>query len=218
MKTLRQLSIIGLTVILGLTSCTMEKRVYMSGYHIEWNKNRHHADKSELASNNNAKQTEQNQTVTVEQTETASNAVDDSFAPPVNEENLTASVGNEQIILPQKEKINLSSSHKVKTTDEEKETKPSFKSEFKKGAKMILANADEPKTNGMALAGFICSLAGLLLFGFILGTLAVIFSAIGLGKINKDPAKWKGKGMAIAGLIIGVVDIVAWLIIIALLL
>lgn len=35
MKSLRQLSFMGLTASLVLTSCTTEKRLYMSGYHIE---------------------------------------------------------------------------------------------------------------------------------------------------------------------------------------
>jgi len=211
MKSIKQLSFIGLAITLVLTSCTMEKRVYMSGYHIDWKNGKRNSNKQELVSNDNVKQTEQNQIVSVEQSENENNTVDNS--PTVTDDNITASADNQQIILPKKEKINLLSSHKVKTADEE-----SFKSEFKKGAKMILANADEPKTNGMALTGFICSLVGLFLFGFILGVLAIIFSAIGLGKIKKDPTKWKGKGMAIAGLIIGIVDIVAWLIILALIL
>ncbi|MFA5781374.1 MAG: DUF4190 domain-containing protein, partial [Bacteroidales bacterium] len=95
---------------------------------------------------------------------------------------------------------------------------PTLKSEFKKGAKMIASYSDDPKTNGSALTGFILSLVGLFLFGFILGVLAIIFSAIGLGKIKKDSSKWKGKGLAIAGLIIGIIDIIGWLILIALIL
>ncbi|MFH2095956.1 MAG: DUF4190 domain-containing protein [Bacteroidota bacterium] len=66
------------------------------------------------------------------------------------------------------------------------------------------------KTQGMAVAGFVCSLAGLLLFGFILGILAIIFSANGMGKINREPELYKGKGLATAGLIIGIFDILAW--------
>jgi hypothetical protein len=212
MKSIKQLSFIGLAITLVLNSCTMEKRVYMSGYHIDWKNGKRNSNKQELVSNDNVKQTEQNQIVSVEQSENE-NTVDNS--PTVTDDNITASADNQQIILPKKEKINLLSSHKVKTAEEE-----SFKSEFKKGAKMILANADEPKTNGMALTGFICSLVGLFLFGFafFLGFLAIIFSAIGLGKIKEDPTKWKGKKMAIAGLIIGIVEIVAWLILLAYLL
>jgi hypothetical protein len=52
----------------------------------------------------------------------------------------------------------------------------------------------------------------------VLGILGIIFSAIGLGKISKDSSRWKGKGMAIAGLVVGVVDIILWIILLALIL
>ncbi|RSX55121.1 peptidyl-prolyl cis-trans isomerase [Bifidobacterium dolichotidis] len=54
------------------------------------------------------------------------------------------------------------------------------------------------KYNGMAIAGFILS--------FLVPILGVIFSAIGLSRIKKNPAK--GKGLAIAGLIISIALIV----------
>lgn len=66
------------------------------------------------------------------------------------------------------------------------------------------------RTNGMATAGFVCSLIGLLLFGFVLGILGVIFSASGIKKINQQPDVFKGKGLATAGLVIGIIDIVGW--------
>lgn len=98
-----------------------------------------------------------------------------------------------------------------------------FKKEFKEGKKLIrdkykLKNNDNEskKSNGLAVTGFVLSLVGLFLFGFILGLLAIIFSAIGLGRAVKD-STYKGKGLAIAGLIIGIIDIAAWIVILALL-
>jgi hypothetical protein len=81
MKSIKQLSFIGLAIALVLTSCTMEKRVYMSGYHIEWKKSKHNPDRQELASNDNVKQTGQNQTVSVEQSINETNTADNFFAP-----------------------------------------------------------------------------------------------------------------------------------------
>jgi hypothetical protein len=67
--------------------------------------------------------------------------------------------------------------------------------------------------NGMAIASLVCSLVGLLIAGFILGPLAIIFGALGIGKANKMGGK--GKGMAIAGLIIGCVDVLLIIVILA---
>ena len=195
--------------MLILTSCTMGKRVYMSGYHIDWKNGKYNSNKQEVVSNDNEKQTKKNQIGTVEQSENETNTIDNS--PTVTDDNIIASVDNQQLILPQKEKLNLFSSHKVKTADEEIKINPSIKSELKKGIKTISKNTDEePKMSGLAIAGFICGIMGLLLvlttgWPFLLGTLGTIFSAIGLGQTSKGE---KGNGFAIAGLITGILAIV----------
>ena len=53
------------------------------------------------------------------------------------------------------------------------------------------------KTNGLAIAGFVTSIA-------CCSPVGIILSAIGLNQISKDPNQ-KGKGLATAGLIIGIV-------------
>lgn len=75
-------------------------------------------------------------------------------------------------------------------------------------------NGGTKKTEGFAVAGFIAGLAGLFVFPYLLGAVAIIFGAIGLGRIKKNPSKLKGKGLAIASLIIGIAGIVATLIIV----
>lgn len=56
------------------------------------------------------------------------------------------------------------------------------------------------KTNGLAIAGFVTALA-------CCSPVGIILSAIGLSQINKDPSQ-KGKGLATAGLIIGIISLV----------
>jgi FtsH-binding integral membrane protein len=56
------------------------------------------------------------------------------------------------------------------------------------------------KTNGLAIAGFVTSLA-------CCAPVGIVLSAIGLSQINKDSSQ-KGKGLATAGLIIGIVSLV----------
>lgn len=57
------------------------------------------------------------------------------------------------------------------------------------------------KTNGLAIAGFVTALA-------CCSPIGIILSAIGLSQISKDPNQ-KGKGLATAGLIIGIISLVA---------
>ena len=55
------------------------------------------------------------------------------------------------------------------------------------------------KNNGMAITGFVLSLIP------CLGLLGIVFSAIGMAQTKKDPSQG-GRGLAIAGLIIGIVS------------
>ena len=57
-------------------------------------------------------------------------------------------------------------------------------------------------TNGYGTTGFVLAMVGLFVLPFLLGTLAIIFSAIGLSQENKP------KGLAKAGLIIGIINVV----------
>ena len=64
------------------------------------------------------------------------------------------------------------------------------------------------ETNGLATASMVCGIIGLLVFGIILGPLAIIFGAIGMSKEVK-------RNQAITGLVLGVIDIVGWFIFMA---
>ncbi len=59
-------------------------------------------------------------------------------------------------------------------------------------------------TNGLAIAGFITSL-------LCFGPIGLILSAIALGQIKTNPRQG-GKGLAIAGLVIGIISSVALII------
>lgn len=68
--------------------------------------------------------------------------------------------------------------------------------------------------NGLAIAGLVCGIVGIFIANIILGPLALIFGGIGLSRANKGA---KFKGMAIAALILGVVDIILFVVAIAVL-
>ncbi len=64
-------------------------------------------------------------------------------------------------------------------------------------------------TSGMATASLVCGIAGFFL-GPLLSVLAIIFSIIALPHFGNNPAL-KGKGMAIAGLVLGMIGL-AWIV------
>jgi Domain of unknown function (DUF4190) len=69
-------------------------------------------------------------------------------------------------------------------------------------------NSNEPKMEGNSLAGMICGIMGLVLgfnlIGLAAGVVGIILSIIGMNKIKREPKKYKGKGMALAGLVCGI--------------
>ena len=77
------------------------------------------------------------------------------------------------------------------------------------------AYAPSQRGNGLGVAGFVCGLLaaifGLIPFlfflSFILGILGIVFSAIGWRRARRDPARG-GKGLSIAGLILGLIGFV----------
>ena len=68
-------------------------------------------------------------------------------------------------------------------------------------------------SNGLAIAGLVCGIVGVLIFAIILGPLAIIFGGVGMSRANKGAS---GKGMAIAAVVLGIIDIVLWVIVLAL--
>lgn len=65
--------------------------------------------------------------------------------------------------------------------------------------------ADTPgSTSGLAIASLVCGILSVFILAVLLGPLAVIFGAVALSQIRKNP-EIKGRGLAIAGLVIGIV-------------
>lgn len=63
------------------------------------------------------------------------------------------------------------------------------------------------KNNKNALASFIVALVGLIIAGIPCGIASAILGVLGITKFN--PETEKGKWMAIVGLILGIIDIIA---------
>ncbi|MDR1800066.1 MAG: DUF4190 domain-containing protein [Bifidobacteriaceae bacterium] len=65
-------------------------------------------------------------------------------------------------------------------------------------------------TNGMSIASLCCSLAALFIVPWLGSILGVIFGGIGLHQTKRNGQN--GRGLAIAGIVIGIVGFVAWLV------
>jgi hypothetical protein len=64
---------------------------------------------------------------------------------------------------------------------------------------------------GMAITSFVLSLVGLIacLGGILLGLLAIIFGGVAISASNRTGDR-RGRGLAVAGLIIGIFDVICW--------
>ncbi|MEU6673527.1 DUF4190 domain-containing protein [Streptomyces sp. NPDC046853] len=67
------------------------------------------------------------------------------------------------------------------------------------------------RTNGLAIAGLVCGIVGVFFLNFILGPLAIIFGAVAL---RQKAVKGSG-GMAKAAVILGIVDVILFIVLIA---
>ncbi len=103
----------------------------------------------------------------------------------------------------------------------DKKEQRQFKRELRKDLKESLraaqnevSQAPAKPAQGFAIVGMVTGLVSLFLLPGLFGILAVIFSSIALKRIKKNPGQ-KGKGMAIAGLILGIAGITWWLLVIS---
>jgi uncharacterized protein DUF4190 len=74
------------------------------------------------------------------------------------------------------------------------------------------APAAANRSNGLAIAGMVCGIVGLIVFAFILGPLAIIFGGVGLSRAKSGAPH---RNMAWAGIILGVIDIALFAVLVA---
>ncbi|WP_199548598.1 DUF4190 domain-containing protein [Streptomyces sp. N35] len=69
------------------------------------------------------------------------------------------------------------------------------------------------QTNGLAIAGLTCGIVGIFIFNIILGPLAIIFGAVGRRNAGSGGS---GRGMATAAIVLGVIDVLLFVLLMAL--
>ncbi len=70
--------------------------------------------------------------------------------------------------------------------------------------------ASAPRQNGLGIASMVLGIVAVIpCFSVLLipGVLAIVFGAISLSQSKKNPEKYTGRGMAIAGLVLGLVSL-----------
>jgi len=67
----------------------------------------------------------------------------------------------------------------------------------------------QARTSGMAVAGLVCGIGGIVLAPFVLGILGIVFGSIGLRDTGRDP-DLAGRAIAAWGLALGIVSLVGW--------
>lgn len=73
------------------------------------------------------------------------------------------------------------------------------------------------ETSGFAIAGLVCgilSLPGFMCGGFILGIIGTVLSVVARHRIRRNPDRWEGDGLAVAGLIVSIVGLALGLVVI----
>ncbi|HST86943.1 MAG TPA: DUF4190 domain-containing protein [Ktedonobacterales bacterium] len=73
-----------------------------------------------------------------------------------------------------------------------------------------------PSTNGLAIASLICSIGSFVVLPGIAAVLGVIFGHFALGQIRASQGREEGRGMAIAGVILGYANLALCVLIVAL--
>jgi len=217
MKSIKQLSFIGLAITLVLNSCTMKKRTYMSGYESEWLTVKHkglngaYQNCSLYTLKDYTQQLGDNKVLGVEQEKTELGITGDKAIVGDDDVKMIASADNLQIF-PIKVKENIFTAIKPKSDIYKPE--PNLGNKVKnKSIIMKKIAKGEPKVEVLGFAGFMVVILGFILTFFssklflIMCVFAIIFGAISLRKIKRNPDKYKGKRFALASLILGILGI-----------
>ena len=173
MKSIKQISFLGLVVALVLSSCSAEKRVYMSGYHMTWNKAKHKTEKHEVVSNKSKK-------AKAELVDNITNSLATSLAPITIANNLSASAGNAFVGIAKHPAISVSKNETTVSSD--KNLKSEIKTVIKKDSKKNKKTSKKSAAAGEGKSQLVALL--LALFIGVLGIHRFYLGYMGIGIIQ----------------------------------
>jgi hypothetical protein len=256
MKSFKLLAFSALSILILLNSCSIEKRVHMPGYHVEWHHSKGHVSENKIKTEDPIIAEEQQELVfqEVDQTEelvVLSSNETENVSPSI-EKNVTASttlpekiysIECDNIILRNGSTI---SAKVTEIRDEEIKYKkcenlngPTYsidKSEvsgikYANGTQDTFSTGNNNPSNvppisnnskatieGFAIAAMLAAIIGIFLYVATFGTVAIILSIISLSRIKKNPNRFKGKGLAITALVLGILELLLAILVIGILL
>jgi hypothetical protein len=190
-------------IVLMISSCGVHKRVHMPGYHFSKSgkikpakeasaniKNHHNNDAVERAEHIN-------QDASLEESQ-----------PSMPEPEVQASASDELVLESPKKESKVQESLSSASHEAYRQN---IRSEFREGIQS-LQQMQNVRMTRYAIWGFISSIVGLVFFAIVFGTLAIVFGVIGFRKVKNNPDTLRGSGLAIASVIIGLIDLFFWMV------
>jgi hypothetical protein len=182
------------TFIFTIESCSVDKRLYRNGYHIEWAKK--NKDVKDNAGNSISGPDDNLQESKLD------NYSDDTL--------LAASTDQEPIVIKEKEHAFIAIPKDDDLNKKRKNNIVEFKKGFEKGFHILKKSAIEAPYQPLAIASLVLGILSLFAYygSFVLGLLAIIFGVIAMRRIRNEPSTYRGSKMALIGLICGIVGII----------
>lgn len=209
------ISAVLLTLFLA-SSCKMEKRLYRPGYHVEWTK----SNKTDKKSVENPDQAEEYTSV-----ETAEILPDQPAPTPQKPATERASTpeSDQTTVKIRKDPEMIASTQDLGEELAPRPTSNNFARVKNEGEWMQAQTVGSEHTRktmeSLGIAGFIIGVVGwfvpILGLAFVMMILAVIFGAVSLGKINREPNKYMGRGFGITSLILGIIGLLILLLLLS---
>ncbi len=209
---MNKLSLLIVLTIVFISSCTIQKRQHLPGYHIEWK-------------GGEARRTEAVKELSCEEMSTAANT-EAINAETINTQEVAPVVAN---VEQAHEEVEVEKSSSVPASEvnvKKKNTgmKLSFPLSLRSPVQLLTGKAmpDETKSvDGMSIAAMVCGICGIIValssfsIGILGSPLAIIFGVIGIRRTSRD-SELKGRVMAITGLVLGILStlFMVWIVII----
>jgi Domain of unknown function (DUF4190) len=192
----------------AFSSCTIRKRVHLPGFHIEWN-----GEEARIAKPQNT-----STTVQVSEEEASKKGIAvltdaAEFAVVSNRnEHVTEKLLKDEGIAPQVKQS-------PRETQKDTPLRVHFPTRLFSPVQTLQARVggdETTKTDGMSIASMVCGIVGMFMPLLVLPILAIIFAGVGLHRIKMNP-DLRGKGMAVTGLVLGILGFLCSVLFIAVL-